>query len=362
MEGRLSVCIVTIINIFFVALSEPKLTYAKTKATKPLVSAAYIFGDSTVDAGNNNELATIAKANFPPYGRDFVDSIPTGRFTDGRLATDVVSGLAGLPDIVPAYLDPEFQGPRILTGASFASGAAGYDDTTSLTVNVLTLGQQLENFRLYRNQIVNMVGPQNASRIISGALFTISMGTVDFTNNYFLNPLAGAHLYTVTEYQDLLLQSLWGFTQNIYLEGATQFAVIGLPPMGCLPSQITLHNLTGNGCVDEFNDVAILFNEKAASLLETLKATLPGLKIAYINIYDKLLDFIQNPFKYGFEVVRKGCCGTGLLEASILCNPAIPVCPDPSKYVFWDSFHPTERAYNILAQDIFSQIVSILDL
>ena len=90
MEGRLSVCIVTIINIFFVALSEPKLTYAKTKATKPLVSAAYIFGDSTVDAGNNNELATIAKANFPPYGRDFVDSIPTGRFTDGRLATDVV--------------------------------------------------------------------------------------------------------------------------------------------------------------------------------------------------------------------------------------------------------------------------------
>lgn len=69
--------------------------------------------------------------------------------------------------------------------------------------------------------------------------------------------------------------------------------------MGCLPSQITLYNLTGNGCVDEFNDVAISFNEKAASLLETLKATLPGLKIAYINIYDKLLDFIQNPSKYG---------------------------------------------------------------
>lgn len=83
--------------------------------------------------------------------------------------------------------------------------------------NVLTLGQQLENFRLYRNQIVNMVGPQNASRIISGALFAISMGTVDFTGNYFVNPLAGAHLYTVTEYQDLLLQSLSGFTQVIIL-------------------------------------------------------------------------------------------------------------------------------------------------
>ena len=69
--------------------------------------------------------------------------------------------------------------------------------------------------------------------------------------------------------------------------------------MGCLPSQITLHNLTGNGCVDEFNDVAISFNEKAASLAETLNPEFAGLNIAYIDIYDKLLDITKNHSKYG---------------------------------------------------------------
>lgn len=55
---------------------------------EPLVPALCIFGDSVVDAGNNNNLATLVKANFPPYGRDFLTHRPTGRFCNGKLATD----------------------------------------------------------------------------------------------------------------------------------------------------------------------------------------------------------------------------------------------------------------------------------
>lgn len=55
---------------------------------QPLVPALCIFGDSVVDVGNNNRLMTIVKANFPPYGRDFVNHKPTGRFCNGKLATD----------------------------------------------------------------------------------------------------------------------------------------------------------------------------------------------------------------------------------------------------------------------------------
>lgn len=54
----------------------------------PLVPALCIFGDSVVDVGNNNRLLTLIKANFPPYGRDFVGHRPTGRFCNGKLATD----------------------------------------------------------------------------------------------------------------------------------------------------------------------------------------------------------------------------------------------------------------------------------
>lgn len=58
-----------------------------------LVPAVFIFGDSVVDVGNNNNLYTLVKANFPPYGRDFKRHSPTGRFCNGKLATDFTGAL-----------------------------------------------------------------------------------------------------------------------------------------------------------------------------------------------------------------------------------------------------------------------------
>ena len=61
-------------------------------------------------------------------------------------------------------------------------------------------------------------------------------------------------------------------------------------------------------------------------------------------------------FVVGYEEVNVGCCGTGYVEASILCNRASTVCTDPSKYVFWDAIHPTEMAYNVVFKDIRSTL------
>lgn len=55
----------------------------------PLAPALYAFGDSLFDSGNNNFLPTVAKANFQPYGVDFVHGV-TGRFTNGRTVADFV--------------------------------------------------------------------------------------------------------------------------------------------------------------------------------------------------------------------------------------------------------------------------------
>lgn len=57
------------------------------------VSCMLVFGDSTVDPGNNNRLPTEFKADFLPYGKDFFDGRPTGRFCDGRLAIDFIGML-----------------------------------------------------------------------------------------------------------------------------------------------------------------------------------------------------------------------------------------------------------------------------
>lgn len=54
-----------------------------------LVPAMFIFGDSLIDNGNNNNLASLAKANYFPYGIDF-NGGPTGRFSNGLTMVDVI--------------------------------------------------------------------------------------------------------------------------------------------------------------------------------------------------------------------------------------------------------------------------------
>lgn len=98
------------------------------------VPAVIVFGDSSVDTGNNNELSTLLKSNFEPYGRDFFGGEPTGRFSNGRLPSDFISEALGLKPIVPAFLNPKYNIDDFATGVCFASAGTGYDNATSATL------------------------------------------------------------------------------------------------------------------------------------------------------------------------------------------------------------------------------------
>ena len=65
-------------------------TTTTRSSTKPQAAALIVFGDSIVDPGNNNGINTIIKADFPPYGHDFINHRPTGRFCNGRIPTDFI--------------------------------------------------------------------------------------------------------------------------------------------------------------------------------------------------------------------------------------------------------------------------------
>ncbi|GMI94080.1 hypothetical protein like AT1G58430 [Hibiscus trionum] len=71
------------------------------------------------------------------------------------------------------------------------------------------------------------------------------------------------------------------------------------------------------------------------TLLPEMKAKLAGTKLAYADIYDT---YIFRPIQYGIRETSVGCCGSGLLEVSILCNAVTAsACGNPSEHLFWDS-------------------------
>ncbi|XP_062229333.1 GDSL esterase/lipase At4g26790-like [Phragmites australis] len=316
----------------------------------PNVPAVIVFGDSTVDTGNNNAIGTTLKSNFPPYGRDMAGGQATGRFCNGRLPPDFISEALGLPPLVPAYLDPAYGIQDFARGVCFASAGTGLDNATAGVLSVIPLWEEVEYFKEYQRRLRRHVGSSEARRIVSDALYIVSIGTNDFLENYFLFVTGRFAQFTVGEFEDFLVAQAEWFLAEIHRLGARRVTFAGLSPIGCLPLERTLNTLRG-GCVEEYNQVAREYNVKVLDMLHRLCASRPGLKVAYINVYQNMLDLINDPSTLGLENVEEGCCATGKLEMSYLCNDASPLtCEDANKYFFWDSFHPTEKVNQFFAK------------
>ncbi|XP_047334799.1 GDSL esterase/lipase At2g04570-like [Impatiens glandulifera] len=323
------------------------------------VPAVIVFGDSSVDAGNNNYIRTIARSNFKPYGRDFAGGIPTGRFSNGRIPTDFISEAFGLKPIVPAYLDPMYTISDFAVGVTFASAGSGYDNATSDVFSVIPLWKQLEYYKEYQSMLFTNLGERIAKETISDAVYLTSMGTNDFLENYYMRLSRRRAQFNLDQYKDFLLEIAEDFVKKIYELGARKISLGGLPPMGCLPLERTANFMSGSKCRESYNEVARDFNDKLGLLVENLNKQLDGIKVVLSNPYPILMELIDRPSSYGFNVAGTGCCATGMFEMGYMCDEYNPfTCKEADKYVFWDSFHPTDKANRIIAQRMLNTSLS----
>ncbi|XP_062193307.1 GDSL esterase/lipase At4g26790-like [Phragmites australis] len=336
-----------------------RILLSSSTPTAGKVPAIIVFGDSTVDTGNNNYIPTVAKGNFPPYGRDFDGGVATGRFSNGRLVTDFLSEAFGLPSSVPAYLDTSYTIDQLATGVSFASGGTGLDDLTAKIPSVIPLNQQLEYFAEYKEKLKLAKGESLANEIIAEALYIFSIGTNDFIVNYLVLPLRPAH-YTAPEYVTYLVGLADEAVRHAYDLGARKMELTGLAPFGCIPSARTLNHDEPGECNEEYNQLAMRFNAELKEAVRKLNDDLASAQVVYAETYSVVAAIVANPSDYGFENVAQGCCGTGLIETSVLCGmDQALTCQDANKYVFFDSVHPSEATYRILADEILNNALRI---
>ncbi|TKW12862.1 hypothetical protein SEVIR_5G063100v4 [Setaria viridis] len=206
----------------------------------------YIFGDSLVDNGNNNNILSLARANYRPYGIDFHEG-PPGRFTNGRTMVDFLSDMLGLrPPLVPPYATAR---PADLPrGVNFASGASGVlAETGNNLGGHYPLSEQVDHFRAAVAAMGNSSAFRgSAARLaehLGRCIFFVGMGSNDYLNNYFMpNYYDTARRYSPRDYAALLLQGYAAQITELYGLGARKFVVAGVGQIGCIPYELARMN------------------------------------------------------------------------------------------------------------------------
>ncbi|XP_022744231.1 GDSL esterase/lipase 5-like [Durio zibethinus] len=309
--------------------------------------ALFIFGDSVLDPGNNNYINTTFRyqANFWPYGETFF-RYPTGRFSDGRLISDFLAEFAGLP-LIPAYLQPGNH--KFIDGVNFASGGAGALVETNQGF-VIDLKTQVSYFKKVEKSLRQELGDEEAKKLLSRAVYLISIGSNDYlTRNWTASDV---------EYVAMVIGNLTIQLKEVYKKGGRKFGFLNIAPLGCTP--LLKVQIGSNGsCNDEVNKLAQLHDRELPKALQKIEKQLSGFKYSNYNFYKTAGERLNNPPKYGFKDATTACCGSGLYRGIDSCGgkrgvKEYELCKNPDENFFFDSIHPSEKAYQQFAKEMWS--------
>ncbi|OAY66160.1 GDSL esterase/lipase [Ananas comosus] len=312
----------------------------------------YVFGDSMAEVGNNNYLPNaLAKSNYPWYGVDYIKGQPTGRFTNGRTVGDIMSAKLGVPS-PPPFLSLSMNDDAILKGVNYASGGAGILNETGLYfIQKLSFYDQITCFEKTKAAIVRKIGKESAEELCNEAIYFIGLGSNDYVNNFLQPFMADGQQYTHDEFVGLVITTLDGQLRRLYDLGARKVVFHGLGPLGCIPSQ-RVKSRNGQ-CLHVVNNYVTEFNARVKDLLDGLNNKLPGAQMAFADSYSIVMDLINNPQNYGFKISHTSCCNVDSVIGG-LCSPNSKLCANRSEFVFWDAYHTSDAANQVIADRLFS--------
>ncbi|XP_059643682.1 GDSL esterase/lipase 5-like [Cornus florida] len=319
------------------------------------LTAFFIFGDSFFDPGNNNYIntSTLDQANFWPYGETYF-KFPTGRFSDGRLISDFIAKQAELP-LIPPFLQPGVR--RYNAGVNFASAGAGALVETFQGA-VINLKTQLSYYKKVEGQLRQELGYVEANKTLSRAIYLFSIGTNDYISLFLTNSTM-FHSYTKSQYVEMVIGNLTTAIKEVYDRGGRKFGFLNLGPLGCFPGLRIIKPQSNGGCLEAASTLAKLHNKALSYFLSDLKNQLQGFKHSLYDFNSNLRQRINHPSKYGFKEGKTACCGTGPFRGTFSCGgkrlvKEFQLCENPNDYVFWDSYHLTERVYKMMADQMWS--------
>ncbi|GMQ02209.1 hypothetical protein CsSME_00048551 [Camellia sinensis var. sinensis] len=302
--------------------------------------ALFVFGDSTVDAGNNNKIERGITANFYPYGVDY-NNQSTGRFTNGLTAADFMD----VPPR-PAYHNlTESDRKRTtiaMAGINYGSSGCGIFTTTRPHESeCFNLEQQIDFFKETVQEDLPYLIPDPDARkqYLAKSIFFISMGANDY---FFTYPKSNTK--DPNEFAISLIFELKIYLAILYEIGARQFIVNNVGPLGCLPS-LRYKTISGQ-CDEDMNNLIMPYNYRLPKWLKTwthYDYSGSGITFVLADSYGLLNHMVYHPQEFGFKDVKHPCCGQDV-NGELECPPNTTPCSNRDEYLFFDGAHTSQVA------------------
>ncbi|XP_050227127.1 GDSL esterase/lipase At4g16230-like [Mercurialis annua] len=261
----------------------------------------------------------------------------------------------------PAFLDLlnhtsiDFK-KKVQRGVNFASAGSGILDHTGFKAwnEVVPMTKQIQQFATVIGNITAAKGAGHTAKILSKALYIFCFGSnefFDYMRNKSTTPKPLLLATVQSAYSDHL--------KALYKMGGRKFAVLGVPPIGCCPYARSINKKNGGGdvCMPLLNEFAQAFHTTTLTLFQHLTSELPNLKYSIGNVYNMTMDLFDNYSRFGFKEIKKACCGSGGdYNGDYGCyEPIKPnLCRNRSEYLFWDLYHPSQAASQLLADTLYS--------
>ncbi|PTR27337.1 thermolabile hemolysin [Luteibacter sp. OK325] len=166
----------------------------------------------------------------------------------------------------------------------------------------------------------------------SRTLFTFLISGNDFVNDTKTAP-------KIVEDQELALRRLVD-------HGARKILVVNLPDISVAP--VFRLGRTDAGTI--LGKVEY-YNHHIAQVVERVNATTPA-EVRLVNARAYFDDVLKAPGRFGIANTKDSCLAIDSPSSTsyIKAQKRRPDCTDPSKYVFWDTLHPTTRVHELMAQ------------
>ncbi|KAJ0895939.1 putative carboxylesterase [Helianthus annuus] len=311
-------------------------------------SAVYAFGDSYTDTGNAQSMGSLtpsfSDSKSSPYG--------SNRLSDGRLVIDYITDSLGLP-VLPPYQSTTGNFTHGVNFAIAGATALAGDLLSKLARFFLSKGAplsvmtQLEWYKKFQKEhLCKELDQKACAEKLKTALFWVGeMGINDYSravgSKISLPSIAKSSAAYTIELVRTLIQT-----------GAKHIVVQGLPPIGCLPVDVSVTPLNGrdkSGCSPVVNGAVMIHNQLLQAKLDSYRKSYPDVTLIYADSWKAYYTIVNDPQKYQILETQKTCCGTTLKPEDMnfnilsLCGSAgATICGDPSQYISWDGIHPTE--------------------